>query len=154
MYLNTCLKVMAMSKSNSKKQPTNCEIARQLFVKACLRETEALYNQLIEIIKDAANDCCTSLYIDWSADIDPYQGGKRVEGSIRAEVIERCGKRREISVWDGFKYNQKRLIELFDGDGFTTWGYTHSQLGFVVDSIEWDLPDKVTKATKKALGLS
>lgn len=98
-----------MNKSNAKKRPTNCEIARQLFVKACLRETEALYNQLLGIIKDAANDCCTSLYIDWSADIDPYQDGKRVEGGIRAEVIERSGMRRDIGVWDGFKYNQKTL---------------------------------------------
>ena len=142
-----------MSKSTTKKRSTNCEIARQLFVKACLRETEALYVQLIEIIKDAANDCCTSLYIDWSADIDPYRGGKRVEGGIRAKVIERSGMRRDISVGDGFKYNQKRLIELLDKDGFTTWGHTHSDLGFVIDSIEWDLPDKITKATKKALGL-
>lgn len=142
-----------MSNSNIKTQPTKCELARKLFVEACNRETEALYAQLIEIIMDAANSCCTSLYIDWSADIDPYQDGERVEGGIRAKVIERSGKRRDISVWDGFKYNQKRLIELLDKDGFTTWGYTHTELGFVVDSIEWELPDKITKATKKALGL-
>lgn len=142
-----------MNIANTKTQPIKCELARKLFVEACNRETEALYAQLIEIIMDAANSCCTSLYIDWSADIDPYQGGGRVEGGIRAEVIERSGERRDISVWDGFKYNQKRLIELLDKDGFTTWGYTHTELGFVVDSIEWELPDKITKATKKALGL-
>ena len=142
-----------MNNANANKQPTNCEIAQQLFADACKRETEALYTQLIEIIKDAANDCCMSLNIDWSADIDPYQGGERVEGGKRAEVVERYGSTREISIWDGYKYNQKRLIELLDKDGFTTWGYTHSQLGFVVDSIEWELPDRITKATKKALGL-
>lgn len=53
----------------------------------------------------------------------------------------------------GSNTTKKRLIELLDKDGFTTWGYTHSDLGFVIDSIEWDLPDKITKATKKALGL-
>ena len=112
-----------MSNSNFKTQPTKCELARKLFVEACNRETEARYAQLIEIIMDAANACCTSLYIDWSADIDPCQGGKRVEGGIRAEVIERSGHRRDLSVF-GYKYNQKkRLIELFDGDGFTTRGY-------------------------------
>lgn len=94
-----------------------------------------------------------SLNIDWSADIDSYQGGERVEGGKRAEVVERCGSMREISIWDGYKYNQKRLIELLDKDGFTTWRYTHSQLGFVVDSIEWEVPDRITKATKKALAL-
>nr|DAV58274.1 MAG TPA: hypothetical protein [Caudoviricetes sp.] len=142
-----------MNNANANKQPTNREIAQRLFADACKRETEALYTQLIEIIKDAANDCCMSLNIDWSADIDPYQGGERVEGGKRVEVVERCDSTREISIWDGYKYNQKRLIELLDKDGFTTWGYTHTQLGFVVDSIEWELPDRITKATKKALGL-
>lgn len=98
-----------MNNANANKQPTNREIAQRLFADACKRETEALYTQLIEIIKDAANDCCMSLNIDWSADIDPYQGGERVEGGKRAEVVERCGSTREISIWDGYKYNQKTV---------------------------------------------